>query len=193
MPKITLQQMSDITGITSGNLSNYRKRGKIVEDSEGLFNTENKFNKLFLDQKVLKKMNTSDASEPDDALDGIPDISVSTTRLKFLQANKTEKEIAKLELDIQKKQGEVIPYELIKPIFLQHNMSLLTAFKNAIEDVIRALSKENELNGEQIARVRGEVIEIINAALKNANDVSLKSIDIVISNYSDLKGIGEHG
>lgn len=193
MPKLTLQQLSDVTGITSGNLSNYRKRGKIVEDSEGLFNTENKFNKLFLDQKVLKKFNQSEGGDLDEALDGIPDISVSTTRLKFLQANKTEKEIAKLELDIQKKQGEVIPYELIKPIFLQHNMSLLTAFKNAIEDVIRALSKENELSGEQIARVRGEVIEIINAALKNANDVSLKSIDIVISNYSDLKGVGEHG
>lgn len=59
-----------------------------------------------------------------------PTLTNSTKKLKYLDTIKRTKEIEKLQIEIQKKKGEVVPVELIKPVILQHNQSILTEFKN---------------------------------------------------------------
>lgn len=195
MAIITTKQLSELVGKRESALHVYKSRGVIVEHSKGMYNTEKAQNKLFIEKwqrKNTEKVRVKLNEESEEKIKDIPDIQVSTTRLKYLQAIKTEKEISKLTLDINKKQGEVIPYNLIKPIFLQHNQSLMYAFKNAIDAIVLSISKEAELDVEQIARITKSVIENINEAMVTANDVSQKSIDIVINTYSDARGVGEH-
>ena len=86
-----------------------------------------------------------------------------------------------------------MPSELIKPVFLQHNQSILTEYKNATDEIIRIFSKKRSLTVDEVAEIKTDLVKTINNAINNAIIISSKSIDSIISDHSDKRGIGEHG
>ncbi len=110
---------------------------------------------------------------------------------KYLQGKKIEKDIEKNQLDIEKKKGVVVPSELIKPVFLQHNQFILTEFKNTADEIIRRIAKKKDLNVNEMAEIRGEMVQCINEAVNKAIAASTKNIVNIITDFSDKRGVGE--
>ncbi len=122
-----------------------------------------------------------------------PTLTNSTKKLKYLDTIKRSKEIEKLQIEIQKKKGEVVPVELIKPVILQHNQSILTEFKNAGDEILRIMSKKYSFSVEDLAFFKGELVKTINNSMSKAIYATTKSIDSIIQNHIEKKGVGEHG
>lgn len=122
-----------------------------------------------------------------------PTLTNSTKKLKYLDTIKRTKEIEKLQIEIQKKKGEVVPVELIKPVILQHNQSILTEFKNAGDEILRIMSKKYSFSIEDLAFCKGEFVKTINNSMSKAIFVTTKSIDSIIQSHIEKKGVGEHG
>lgn len=198
-------------GMTSGNLSVYISRGKVVLSGDMIDDSLDK-NVTFINRRVAqgkstltekivtisapenkqlsKKHNPDQVEFPFDN-ENKGSLSESERKLKNLDTIKREVEIEKMQFDLAKKRGEVIPSELIKPVFLQHNQSIITEFKNAADETIRTFSKKKELTIEEAAEMKGELISAINAAVKKAIEASVKSIDNIINEFAIKKGVGE--
>jgi hypothetical protein len=205
MALLSKKEFAQQCNIETKALSVQISRGKVIVEND-LIDTNNDKNRAFLEKYMgrdreidklppkepTKTIKTS-SNEPEDGKDdsNIPSFTESERLLKHLDTQKRQKEIEKLEIDISKKRGEVIPSDLVKPIFLQHNQSIVTEFKNAADDFIRTISKKKALSVNETAEIRGKLVEIINQAMNKATTASVKAVDVIISDFSEKRGVGE--
>lgn len=112
---------------------------------------------------------------------------------KFRQGEKLKSEIEKNGIDIQKKKGEVIPSELIAPVFVQHNQSFLTAFKNASEQILTEYGQIKKFTAEEMAFMRGRLTVAINEGMRSAEELTSKSISNIVKDFAAKRGVGERG
>lgn len=197
MAKLTKKEFAQQCGKGTAWLSVYTspKMGKVIVGDDDLIDTENPINFQFLHKwasrykpPTLVPENKPDADGEDS---DIPTYEQSERRLKHLDAEKREKEVEKLSLDIQKKRGEVIPSELIPPVIMQHNQSIVTAFKNEHEEWLRNFAKQQGMTGVQVAQARGEVVQWINTAMNKATRISINAIEGIVSEYVEKRAVGE--
>jgi hypothetical protein len=206
MSKLTKKQFADHAGLTTGNLSNYIGRGKVVVGADDLIDTLHDVNTAFLQKRAKHLQNITIEPAPaaptkqltiekqpgdDVAEEDIPELYISEKRLKHLQGNKTEEEIRLKKLEYEKKQGLVLPSELIKPVFLQHNQSMITAFKNATEQMITEFTQVKEFTTEETSYLRGQMIGAINKAAEAGTLTTEKALKRIINEFIDKKGVGE--
>lgn len=212
MALYTVKEFATRSGLTLGNLGNYIKRGKVTLTGEDrLIDASSETNKLFL-EKRLAKMKPAEHLPPEpiikeekshelpsvkeiESIDDseLPTYIASERKLKYLDTLKRQKEIEKLEVDVAKKKGEVIPSELVKPLFLQHNQSIVTEFKNAADEIIRIFSQKKSLSVNEKAEIAGELVNCINSSINKATKLSVKAVKNIISEFAEKKGIGERG
>jgi len=201
------KEFADICKLKTKELSVYIQRNKVVVIS-GFIDSDDVTNKLFLEKREvcflppkdeIEEINESLVEktepinreiEPEDN-SGVPNLHKSTTLLKHLDTVKRGREIEKLQIEIQKKKGEVVPVELIKPVILQHNQSILTEFKNAADEIVRIMSKKHSFSVEDIAYCKGELIKATNGAIAKAIFATSKSIESIIQTHVEKKGVGE--
>lgn len=213
----TKQQVAGLLGINTRHLAVLIKRGKLIcsGDSIDIQQTDNKAyiskqqnsNKkgakaVKLDEvKVPKQIprtetyiepDTEDDEDESDP-DKIPDYHVSETKLKFLDTKKREREIALLKIKEDKIRGTVIPSELVKPVFLQHNQSIITAMKNMMDEKLREIAKKHSLNVNEVADIKGNWVTGLNESIDKATKASIKAVDNIISEHSEKKSVGERG
>ncbi len=213
MALLTKKEFSERCGIPTNALSVYVKRKKVQLTGELIDDTLD-INKAFI-VKMVAKMNRGAAKKAEKPIvlevkeakniteneettqneplkDGdIPTYEASERLLKHLDTLKRAEEIEKLRLDLSKKRGEVVPSELIKPVLLQHNMVITTEFKNGAEDIIRVFSKKRGLSVNEAAEMRGELIRIINDSITRATGGSKKSIEAIVNEFTEKRGVGE--
>lgn len=216
MALLTKSEFSEACGFASNALAVYVKRGKVNQRKDGLFDDQDEKNKAFIEKRkgrvetveetvqniekqerkqakqkkiVIKDEETGEETEVDDS--EIPSYTTSERLLKYLDTQKREKEIEKLNLEIEKKKGEVIPSELIKPVFLQHNQFILMEMKNADDEMLSFFSHKYEMTADDTAYIRAEWIKRRNAALTNAITSSVKNVTAIVNDFSDKRGKGE--
>lgn len=202
MALLTKKEISDLCGLETKNLSVYITRGKVIVGKDDLIDTTIDKNKAFIEKRKGKvsdvKIQTPTVieskinSQPQEQSEG-QSYTESERQLKYLDTIKRQKEIEKLEIEIQKKKGEVVPSELIKPVFLQHNQSIITEFKNATDEIIRIFSKKRSLTVEEVAEIKGETTETINNAINKAIISTVKAVESIVLEHQDKKNVGEHG
>ena len=110
---------------------------------------------------------------------------------KYLQGKKIEEDIKKTKIEISKKKGEVIPYDLIKPLFAMHNQSILTEFKNTTDETLRSIAHRYKIPITEVASIKGEWVHSLNTAIANAIKLSVKSVGNIVQEYSEKKGVGQ--
>lgn len=193
-------------GISTSYLSVQINRGKVVLNDEKKIDTSNERNALYLEknkkgnialtvdpvqkvQSTVKNVPTSDATKEDSG--EIPSFNVSERLLKYLDTQKREKEVEKLSIEIQKKRGEVIPSELIKPVFLQHNQYILMEMKNADEEMLSLMLHKYDIKSEDVAFLRAEWTKRRNACITNAISASLKGVSSIVNEFTEKKGVGQ--
>jgi hypothetical protein len=222
MGRHTRGEFAQLCGLSSGNLSNYIKRGKVIVDGEYI--DDNVFeNREFLSkrqgfkeknpgtskpQKPKKvKSTTHDAEDsgdifqdldnfsPDDS-DDSEDIlsgseSLNNKRMKVDIKKKTE-EAEILKLKKERIKGEIVPVDLMKNLFSMHTQSIVTAQKDGIEELLISLSVEARLSGEQLARLRRKMVDILNNSVDKAIIITQKNMQAVVGEFSIKREVGEH-
>lgn len=213
MARLNKKEFGELCGIGVNNVTTYSLRGKIVIGKDGFIDTTNETNQLFIEKRKSKKDSPSEpasktAAKPraktyeeiegesegedsDEDSTGIPSLTTSERKKKHLETIKIAKEIDLLNLREEKLKGIVVPSELIKPLFLQHNQSIVSEFKNTADEIIRAIAKRKSLNANEIAEIKGELVKIINVSIGKATKASVRSVDIIINDFSDTRGKGE--
>lgn len=204
----TKQQVAGLLGINTRHLAVLIKRGKLIcsGDSIDIQQTDNKAyiskqqNSNKKGAKAVKLDETETYIDPDiedepeeTDEDGIPAYHVSETKLKFLDTKKREREIALLKIKEDKIRGTVIPSELVKPVFLQHNQSIITAMKNMMDEKLREIAKKHSLNVNEVADIKGNWVTGLNESIDKATKASIKAVDNIISEHSEKKSVGERG
>lgn len=217
----TKKQFSDLCGIATNNLSVQIARGKVVLTGDFIDDAidknraflEKRISKKTIASEIapIPKIQPVDSvinniSKVTDQQPGSttqdqkfelvsPDEKQSYTeserQLKYLDTVKRKAEIEKLYLDVAKKKGEVIPSELVKPVFLQHNQSIVTEFKNVADDIVRMFAKKKSLTVNEVAEITGELTSSINNAVNKATATTINSVDSIVNDFAEKKGVGE--
>ena len=112
-------------------------------------------------------------------------------RVRFGQALKIEKEIEKLGLDVSKRQGELIPYDVVTPLFKQHNHHIVTSFNDCIDTIIGDVLATVELSLEQRAAINGKLTDSVNDAMRAATEMTANSLDEIVNEFADKRGRGQ--
>jgi hypothetical protein len=196
---------------TRVKVSQWVKRGNIIEESDGLIDDSIEKNREWAIKQYERT--SSKESEANGTIRLRPDtsadepIDVYTDKQKpeqtggvGLERIKLKKQIEKLDVENRilnlredKIRGEVIPIDLVKTVFTAHAQSIITANKEGIEEMIINFSKEATLSSVQVARLRGKMIETLNRASDKATDMSKRQLKSLIEEFSIKKEVGEHG
>ena len=125
-------------------------------------------------------------------------VSKESSAMYGLTIDKKQLEVKKLESDIEtarmkreKMAGVLIPTDLVMTIFASHFKSVTISFHQAADNFLSNIAKQNDLDREQVAKIRGELSEVINDAVKDAISASKKDIKKIVAEYSQSKGKGE--
>jgi len=205
MALLTRKEFARACGMEQNSVAVYLKREEIILE-EGFVDTEHPKNKMFLEKRIAKgkvpmptvqtdyvggQVVVSENRGQPRTDDGIPDYAESERKVKYFDALKREKEVEKLQLDIQKKRGEVIPSELIPPVILQHNQSIITAMKNEFDEWLRNHAKKYDLGTNEISEIRTQAVGWINNGMTKATAMSVRAVENIVRDYQEKRGVGE--
>lgn len=213
MARLTKKEFGELCGIAEKNVYTYIQRGNVLMGDDGYIDTNADKNVLFVQKRQSKKSINevaaaqqlpkyaqksksyeeieNEGEDSDEDSNGIPSLTTSERKKKHLETIKIAQEIELLKLREEKLKGIVVPSELIKPLFLQHNQSIVSEFKNTADEIIRAIGKRKSLNANEMAEIKGELVKIINVSIGKATKASVKAVDIIINDFSDTRGKGE--
>lgn len=214
MPLYSKKEFADLCGLSTGNLSNYAKRGKIIYSGDYIDDTldlnasflamrQGKLPKDKIEEKEqkhvveVKKHNTIALNHQNISPNTIKDqasnaiLQLNTQKIET-QINKMKMEMEKLRLQNSKFMGEVVPTGLIKPVILQHNQSILTESKNTIDNILRIFAKKHSLDAAEVAEIKSQYIPELNNMIKKASFLTIKAVNNIINDFSEQKGVGEH-
>lgn len=185
-------------------------RGKVVLNQNGLIDGGHESNQHFYQKRTEGKQLPDEIEAPPEK--NIPRIDVYAAPSTYihqdpnpgfrtiaqLDKEKKQKELDKIEIETRilrikeaKQKGELIPTDLVKPLFIQHTKSIVTAFHNAAESLISEFAKRKNLNLNEIAEIRKELISVVNTASENAKGESLKQVKNIQDEYSQKRERGE--
>lgn len=205
MAVIDRKKLTELTGLPSRQISNYVGRGKVILLSDGMIDTSDPRNDVF----IKKHSSRLDVKNDKNLLKDV--ISLPVVKQTVVKTNETTekkdsenefKSLAQLErdkliADIEKKQadlekallinakikGEVIPFGLMKPLIAQNNQSITTEFKNAADELISNIAKKKSLSSAEVADLNKTLVSVINDAIRKATDLSIKNLSLIINDY----------
>jgi hypothetical protein len=208
MPVHSKKAWAEMCGLSTGNLSNYVKRGEVIYSGDFVDDAV-PTNRDFLTkrQSYLKSKGLNPEKSPVVSPDPVPvkkPAKEKKTRgdmpgLYELKIEKLIEDIQKTELEnailsekLLKVTGESIPVEMVKALFSEYGRIMSTTLKNAMERNLIQWGKINNASREQIGRARKDIIDSINEANDTAISETKKEIKKIIQITSNKKEVGEH-
>lgn len=175
-------------------------RGKIVLNKEGCVDDSIPQNRdwLLRQSDIASK---GDDNKPEPIQKEIPKLKPEAPAGNIYDLDKKIKtqQLEKLQVDTrlqllkeEKIRGEVLPVDLIKTIFTVHSQSILTSFKDSIEDILIGISKKCDMSSENLAKSRELMITSLNNAVDKSVDASKRQLKSIIEEFSIKKEVGEH-
>ena len=102
MSNLSKKDFAQLCSITTGNLSNYIKRNKVIVDKNGFIDTNNDLNRLFIQKNNTEKVSipvqtqSNNPTEPNEAIDTS---NLSTLSILELEKVKKAADIEKLLIE----------------------------------------------------------------------------------------------
>lgn len=196
-------EFANLCGVHKAYISEYIKRKKIVVEDDMIDDT-NLYNKTFLqkclsrssepkpEKKVVEPKPVTYEEEYKERKQTKAKSALSEDSLYELEKQIKVADLCKKEVDTriqllreQKIQGILIPAELIKMLMSQHFKTVATTFGNACYGLITTMSKRKALTKTEEAEIRGELIPLLNSAIKEAVEITKKDIKNIQVEYSD--------
>lgn len=196
MARFTQKEFAAECGVGTNYISSYTGQGYLKVDEEGFYDSEEPVNARFLAKRLAKPPKKKDEDTPKQPInpktgEEIPTYEDSERLVKYFDSLKREKEVEKLQIEIDKKKGEVIPSELIIPLFLQHNKSIITSFNNVCNAILTEYAKKKDFNPDELSDMRGRMIASINEGIRDAQGLTKTVVKSIIEEYADKRGVGE--
>lgn len=202
MAKFSKKEFAGLCGIETKNLSVYVTRGKVIVDSDGTIDGSNEHNKTFLMKQSSKKRPVPEETTKKEKevvtqpkliseMEETAEYSGLEIKKTAAQVEKLQQEVRLLKIKEEKLQGVVVPSDLILPVFLQHNQSIITEVHNESIEFVRLFVKKNGLSIEEEAQIKGSVIKWFNGAITRATEMSKVSVKNIIKGYANNRGVGE--
>ena len=112
-------------------------------------------------------------------------------KIREIELSRKEEELEISKLKRQKMAGEVIPVDLVLLTFTQYGKATTTAFEDAADNFLVDIHKEAGLTADQMAKMRKNLITIINEAVKESISSAQDAVDNIIAEFSETRGQGE--
>ena len=112
-------------------------------------------------------------------------------QIKLVELDKKTVETQLLRIKEEKLLGTVIPTESVKVLVTQFSKSIMSEFKNGTENILTKITAQANLNRNQVAELRAEFVEVINAAINASVDDAKKGLQNLVSEISLKKEVGE--
>jgi hypothetical protein len=221
MALLTYKEFAAKCGITTGNLSNYIKRKNVVASGEFIDDTFGKNadflrkrqakmgEKPSIPAETVELEPVSAPVQPPAVINSpakgdkpakAPKVTVSKeAQDKYaLELQKEAEELKKLQetnrylkIKADKAEGILIPTEAVKLLFLQYSKAITNNFRNSLEGMVELLAFKYNLSAQDIADLRREGIDKINAAVSEAIEEAKSGLVNIVDEYSETKGKGE--
>ena len=211
MARHTQAEFAKICGVTNAYISVNKKRGKVIFSEDGYIDDSIQENAYFL-QKCLDKL-LKESNEIEKKPEVSPAKTEQSTKSDEKKSNKSITGKDRYELDIQKKaleieklkvdtrlqqlteeqiRGEWRPLTLAKTLVSNLSQTILTSQKDANEATLINISKEARLTGDQLAKLRGKMVESLNQGVDKAITNAMRQLKSLVEEFSIKKEIGEH-
>lgn len=198
-------------GVSKAYLTTYIGRGKVIltgkmiDDSlpENAYFMRVRLDKMEANGREEGSNILEKPSKPltDKDVDGLEDSNLKddkdgslyklTLEKKQLDIERAKEDIEIARLKKEKLSGDLIPTDLVKIVFATHSKSITINFHQAVENLLSQIAKQAGLERDQIAKIRGSLIGIINKGVKNAGVTSKKDLKNIVAEYSQKRGRGE--
>jgi len=93
----------------------------------------------------------------------------------------------------QTRMDQDVPTEAVKSLVITHSESLKNAYYEACENLIIEMSTRKQFSSTEISELKTKLRELVNKALKNAIESSKVSMVKIVEDYSEKRGVGQHG
>ena len=95
------------------------------------------------------------------------------------------------QLKIDKEMGKLIPVDLVMDILKIFHQSVMTEYKNSTDNVLTIFTKRKDYSNEEVAEIRGSLVFSINEAGDKSIKTAKKTMEGVVEDYSNKKGVGQ--
>ncbi len=204
MPRYSKTDFAAVCGVTTNYLKQYVRRGKVVVGDDNLIDDKLPMNRDFKNQRtgetaqIKKKPLPSDkntryvapSEQKDRTAEELNKYNLDL-QIKNLAIEKAEQEVELNKIKIAKLNGTVIPTDLVKVVIAQHSKSITTSFHQGCDNFIMTIAKISGMNREDVAKLRGELIGIVNQSVKDSIKISKENLENIIDEYSQQRGRGE--
>lgn len=213
----TKKSFAEQCGMTTGNLSNNAARGKVVYSGDLVDDTIEP-NKSFLTKWSEKNQVGKKEAPPD--LVALPPPNVKNfkadppaenpktgkkrrdpaekgslyqeqVKKMQLQNEMIVEQTEMIRLKREKTQGSQVPIDLVRPLLLQHNQSIITEAHNTLKRITRLFAKKHDLTLADQAEINTQWTPMVNEMIKKATALTQKSLKNIIHEYSVRRGAGE--
>jgi hypothetical protein len=215
MALLTRKQFAEQCFINTRALSVFIQRKKVVLSND-LIDTEVDDNRYFLEKKREFKRNKDIKSGviteetfnervidqtkqevqpqfefPHESAAPISENFKLDSKIKQASLEKTALDIQILQAKRDKITGESVPTTLVKTLITHHAKSIIIAFQNGIDNILVTISKRKGFSSSELGELREEMIDLINASSNESIEISKKTLENIILEYSQRKDVGE--
>lgn len=208
MALLTMAEFCNICGIESKHITTYASRKKIVLSGDYV-DDANQVNQLFISKRQIQLAKKSDNPAPVkgkttsakktgaiDKKDDVEEVSglVMLEKVKRdLDIVKKQNEIKLQEMEIKKRNGELVPTEAVKSLIIAHSESLKNSYYEAGENLIIDMSAVKQFSSVEVSELKTKLRDMVNKSLDSAIRTSKKSLTKIVDEYSEKRGVGQHG
>ena len=182
MSDVNRKIFAELAGLSSGNLSNYIKRGKIIPNDDGTIDTEFELNKIFLENRKKLKDEKDNPKPKKELIQDLPfledvmeEVEIEPEPEPILEPQvfpqKKEKKPSKLLLPVKEKAAATPPVEIILNGEKVNAKEL--ALRKQVADVLK-VERDAEKKKLEIEKLQGKLmpIELVDQILSiNLNTV----------------------
>lgn len=168
MSDVNRKIFAELAGLSSGNLSNYIKRGKIIPNDDGTIDTEFELNKIFLENRKKLKEEKDNLKPKEEVIQDLPfledvmeEVEIEPEPEPILEPQvfpqKKEKKPSKLLLPVKEKVAATPPVEIILNGEKVNAKEL--ALRKQVADVLK-VERDAEKKKLEIEKLQGKLMPI---------------------------------
>lgn len=207
MALLTMAEFCNICGIESKHITTYASRKKIVLSGDYV-DDANQVNQLFISKRqiqlakksanpAMKEKTTSvkktGAIDKKDDVEEVSGLVMLEKVKRDLDIVKKQNEIKLQEMEIKKRNGELVPTEAVKSLIIAHSESLKNSYYEAGENLIIDMSAVKQFSSVEVSELKTKLRDMVNKSLDSAIRTSKKSLTKIVDEYSEKRGVGQHG
>lgn len=185
MPTYSIKEIADLIEKPAKTVEVYCVRKKLIKNPEKKIDTSNPINELFL-AKYIVQNNTVQAEIPSQTIpESIPDSEKKNGKeqpekttgsaliqveyaIKKLQAQKLQKDIQLKDIEIKKKNNELVDLEQTMSIVKAYSESIKKGIAQDVQLLIQDMCSRYDIPSAKAGKYGLKVIEIINQASKES-------------------------